>query len=148
MHRRRLLVTALALTLGIGAACSDDEGITIADLVGTWDATQFTLSNPNGVQSLDLIAAGGSFTLTVAANGSFTGEQSLLGQTDTFAGTIVLTGNNTMTLVDATDPSDETDLMYTLNGDQLAITSTDITFDWDGNDVDDPAELEAVLQRQ
>jgi hypothetical protein len=53
-----------------------------------------------------------------------------------------------MTLVDAVDPTDETDLTFTLTGNQMALTSSDITFDWDGDTIDEPADLEAVLQRQ
>ena len=141
---------AAALALGVGVACSDNgtDNVTIADLVGTWNATTFIITNPHGVQSVDLVGMGGSFTLTVMANGSFTGQQDLLGQVDNFGGTIVLTGNHTMTLVDAVNPADETDLTFTLTGNQMALTSSDITFDWDGDTIEEPAELEAVLQRQ
>ncbi len=145
MRRKHLLAAALAL--GVGTACGEGD-VTIDDLVGTWNATQFVLSNPNGIQRADFVALGGSFTLTVTANGSFTGQQTFFGQTDTFAGTVVLTGNNTMTLVDATDLTDATDLAFSLSGDRLAIASTDVVYDWDDDGVDDPADLEAVLVRQ
>jgi hypothetical protein len=152
MNAHRLLPAGLALVLGAALACSDSAGsgdVTLADLAGTWNATQFTLTNPaNSSQSLDLITMGGSFTLTINASGAFSGEQSLLGNTDTFSGTVQLIDNHSMVLIDGTNPSDRTDLTYTLTGDRLAVSSSDLTYDWNNDGTDEAASLSAVLQRQ
>jgi len=152
MQSHRLLPLSLALALGAALACSDSNGtsnVTLADLAGTWDATQFTLTNPaDGSQSVDLIGMGGSFTLTINASGAFSGTQTILGTTDTFSGTIQLSGNHSMSLVDAANPSDITDVTYTLSGDHLVITSSDLTWDWNNDGTDEAANLSAALQRQ
>lgn len=152
MSLPRLLPLALAATLGVSVACGDSNGpdgdLTLADLVGTWSATKFELTKQsNASVSIDLVAAGGSFTLTVSADGAFTGQQSLFGFSDTFSGTVSVSGN-VLTLTDSENPADVTEVVASLSGNTLTLTSDDLAFDFDFDDVDEPANLEAILQRQ
>ncbi len=151
MKRMRIVSVLAAAAVTVTAACSESNGVddlTLADLVGTWNATQFVLTNQsNASQSFDLIQNGGSFTITVAANGTFTGQQSLLGFVDAFAGTVTISGN-VLTLTDSEDPTDVTEIVASLSGNTLTLTSSDLAFDFDFDDVDEAADLLAVLRWQ
>lgn len=68
------------LVIGLAAiSCSDNNGgildpepITAADLVGSYTATEFTLSS--GGDETDVLDAGGVLTLSLNANGTTTGR--------------------------------------------------------------------------
>lgn len=96
MKRRYTLL--LLSTLLLGTACGDGTEITApVTPVGTYDATTFTISGP--VQG-DILASGGSMTITLMADGTTTGSLfipgSLAGGTDLnadMAGTWSLAGS-------------------------------------------------------
>jgi hypothetical protein len=145
---RPFAVAALGMTLAV--ACGDDGPgvVTLDDLVGTWNATQFELTNPaDQAQSFDFIQNGGTVTLTIAANGAFNGEQTLFGFTDTFGGMVVISGNR-MTVTDTQDPTEVTVFTFSLSGNTLSLTSTDIEWDWDNDGNDDSATLDGTMVRQ
>lgn len=66
---------AVLLVLALGA-CADDplgpEDVAPEDLVGTFDATTFTLTE--GGRSLNLLAVGADVEITLAADGTTTGR--------------------------------------------------------------------------
>lgn len=124
------------------------DGITLTDLVGTWDATQVeyqSLDNP--LIRFDLVALGGSLTLTVEANGDYTATIQPPGeQPDTETGSVTLEGNLIELVVDGVPESVEFD--FTLVGNTLTMVTEDEEFDFDGDDIDDPARLTLVLVRR
>ena len=150
MKLLRKLAPLLAVTFV--ASCSDDfvsgadstpEEVVDA-LVGTWNATSFVFTNKaNSSETFDLLADGGSFSITFTATRGFSGSSTFEGATDTFSGTYIVQGTNLIT--SETGESDET-VAFTLSGNTLTLTLDD-EFDFNDDDVDEPATLSIVLQR-
>ena len=72
---RRISTLAFTGALLLGAACSDDDdptGPSVAQVVGTYQATTFTASG--GGISLDILDDGGSLEMTFAESGVVTGH--------------------------------------------------------------------------
>ncbi|MFQ5551437.1 MAG: hypothetical protein ACE5FJ_09405 [Gemmatimonadales bacterium] len=98
---RSFSATTVAGALFLGA-CSGDNILTIEDLVGTWNAQSLTFAATGPLPALDLVAIGGSFTITLQADGSYTQVTNIPGApVDTENGTLVLT-NATETTATAT----------------------------------------------
>lgn len=152
---RTLVAPLLAVTFMVG--CSDSIGSDpigpestpeeiAAALNGTWNATSFVFTNvANTSETFDLIANGGSFSLTITADGQFTGTLTSPGENETFSGTYVAQGTN-LILTDAMEPNDPETVSFTLSGNTLTIDSDDV-FDFDDDGVDEPATSRLVLQR-
>jgi len=127
---RTLSVVALAAV--VAAGCKDSTGpedLTVADLIGSWTATELTyISDANSSQQLDAVAIGlATLEINVAVGGAVTGTYTMLLPQTTeipFAGTISVsdgvvnltgfpldpnlnltvtawTGGNTITMVDS-----------------------------------------------
>ena len=155
--RRNAWAAAVAVLVAVSAVgCSDDgdngtdppAGVTLADLAGTWDATEAefqSLDNP--LIRFDLVALGGSLTLTVAANGDYSATIQPPGEApETETGTVTVQGNVIDLNVDGVPESVEFD--FTLVGNTLTMVTESDEFDFDGDDVDDPARLTLVLVRR
>lgn len=135
--------SVIPLLVALGVSCSDSNGpenVTIEDFAGTWSASQFEVTDPSGqvlANPVDLIGdTFGSLTITVAANGSFTGsfKPTAISQPVSVAGQITLSGN-TLT-IDFSDGLDEPITgPFVLNGDELTVTGTNLTFDWEGQTI-------------
>ena len=145
---------ALAVVPAVACGGDDDDngtgpgGITLADLTGTWDATQVEfvdLSNP--LFRVDMVALGGSLVLTVEANGDYTATVEFPGeQPETETGTVTLSGNVVELNVDGVPESVEFDI--TLVGNTLTMVTESEEFDFDGDGTDEPARLTIVLVRR
>ena len=139
-------VGVLALSAFVFTACDDATGVEVADLEGNWSATQFEYidSNVSGF-SLDAISdAGGSLTLDVAADGSFTGTLSIpgltvnpnTGETITLpiGGSFSINGDTLSIDFDSTTEGyglfGDFDATFTLDGDVLTFTNPATTFDF------------------
>ncbi len=73
---RAISVLAVVGTLAVGCSesTSSEEDITIGDLVGTWTAQSVVYTAVgNPAQQYDLVAGGGSLTMVITADGTFTG---------------------------------------------------------------------------
>ncbi len=151
MHMRRIPSLAALVALSMGVACGDSNApdpLTLENLVGTWRATQFLFTQQSDPSTFfDLIQNSGSVTITIAANGTYVGQQSAFGNTETLSGTITVSGSF-VTLTDDDEPGDPTQFAASLIGNTLTLTSSDFTFDFDFDGTDEPATLTAVLQRQ
>jgi hypothetical protein len=131
----------------VAAGCSDStspEDVTAADLVGTWEATAFEVTAVGGGASMDVIALGGSMTLTAGANGAYTIDI-------TFPGELPEVETGTFTVaegvitIDPEGPDSTMSFDFTLSGNTLTLMGED-TMDLGAGDV--PVTLEIVLQRQ
>ena len=146
---RTLIAPLLAVTFlagcgdSIGADSTPEE---VANaLAGTWNATSFVFTNDaNSSETFDLLADGGSFSITFTAAGGFSGSSTFEGVTDTFSGTYVVQGTNLIT-TDTGEFESET-VTFTLSGNTLTLTLDD-EFDFDDNGFDEPATLVIVLQK-
>ena len=138
---RRFSLVPLLVALSV--SCSDSNGpdvVTIEDFAGSWTASRFQITDPSGQVlpvPVDLIGdALGSLEITVAANGSFTGmfKPTAISPSTAIAGTISLSGN-TLT-IDFTSGLDESIAgPFVLNGDELTVTGTNLTFAWEGETI-------------
>ncbi len=139
---------ALASLLLLGAACSSDKptGPSVSALVGTWDATQITLtSQANPSNTIDGIASGLGIELTFDASGGYTAVTTTQGiSPDTATGTATVNGN-AITLTDATN--EVTSGTFSVNGNTLTVHFTQgLTFDFGSGD--EAATLDATLIKQ
>jgi hypothetical protein len=73
---RRFSLLALIPVLALASACADRVTIVGDVIPGTYTATSFRLT-PDGQPMIDVLAKGGSMTLTVAADNALTGLLSL-----------------------------------------------------------------------
>ncbi|HWP38708.1 MAG TPA: hypothetical protein VNL18_14275 [Gemmatimonadales bacterium] len=146
MKRSGWLTTGLLA--GAALACGDTTGVSTDSLVGTWNATKFEFSNPaNSAQKADLVALGGSFTLTIAASGSYTATfQEPGGAAETVTGTISVQGD-TLTVSESGQGS-PTRFRASRSGNTLTLDSSDEEFDFDDNGTEEPARLVIVLVKQ
>jgi hypothetical protein len=101
------MLNRLTLALGVLVAACGDDGLSPADLAGSYVATVFAVT-PAGQSAVDVLAAGGSLTITLSASGSTTGSlvvpASVPGGplTASMAGTFSLNGT-TVTFTQAAD---------------------------------------------
>ena len=144
---RTLVAPLLAVT--VVAGCGDSNGpgteATINALAGTWNATSLVFTNnANSSETFDLIADGGSFSITFTAAGGFSGSSTFEGDTDTFSGTFEVQGSNL--IISETGESGPETIAFTLSGNTLTLTLDD-EFDFDDDGFDEPATLTITLQR-
>ncbi|HEX9632829.1 MAG TPA: hypothetical protein VGA02_10225 [Gemmatimonadales bacterium] len=123
------------------AACGDSTGITVEDLVGTWEATEIVFTNSaNTSESVDVIDLGASLTVTINSAGTVsTVFDDGQGGTDSDSGTLSVDGS-TLTVGGETFEAER-------SGDVLILTG-DGEWDFDEDGTDDPATLTIRLVRQ
>ena len=147
---RTLSTTVLAAALVVGCNDSTDPGnVSEDDLAGVWTATQFLLtSTADPSVTVDMIALGGTFALTINADGTYSETGVFPGnppEVESGTGTYVIQGSN-LILTEDDDPLPFT-VAFVLSGNTLTLTSTDETFDFDDNGVEEAATLDMVLTR-
>ena len=147
---RTLIAPLLAVTFVAG--CGDSIGPdstpeeVAAAIAGTWNATSYVFTNDaNSSETFDLLANGGSLSLTFTADGQFSGSFTAPGESETFGGTYVAQGTN-LIITDAVDPNDVETIAFTLSGSTITLTLDD-DFDFDDDGVDEPATSVIVLEK-
>ena len=146
---RTLSTTVLAAALVVGCSDSTDPGnVGEDDLAGVWTATQFLLaSTADPTVTVDRISQGGTYTLSFNADGTFS-EAGLFSnptKVESGSGTYVIQGSN-LILTEDDDPEPFT-MAFVLSGNTLTLSSTDESFDFDGDGVEEAATLEMVFTR-
>jgi hypothetical protein len=115
-------------------------------LAGTWNGTKFEFTNKaDPAQTFDLIAEGGTLTLTIASDGRYTGQMVMPGETDNISGTLEVQGTN-LIMNDDAEPGDPDVMAFTLAATTLTLRF-DESFDFDGDGTDEDASVEIVLER-
>ncbi len=104
-------------------------------------------SNPaNPAESVDVIALGVSFTLTIRADSTFTSTfVEPDGTADTDSGTVDVTGS-VLTIAESGEGS-PTAFTAVRGGDDMTLTTSDEDFDFDGDAIEDLANLRIELHR-
>ena len=146
-------------------ACSDDDenGVSdegpifsISDLAGTWNATSlvFTYSGSGPVpepSSYDVIAEGGSATLTVQSSGRFTLTVRPAGEdTESFSGRMYFEDGEFFAIqFDDDPPDDPTYFGESLVGDTFTLNGGPDTAEWDfdGDGNDESASVFLIFER-
>jgi len=139
MSRARIpvarLLSLIAFVAVSSAGCGDSsttepEGLTIADLVGSWKASSVLLtSQANSSQQFDIITAGGELRVTVLDGGRTRMWLDLGSFSDEWDSLLTLDGNAlTMTPAETSRPTRH----YTIDmsADRLTMTSSDASFDF------------------
>jgi hypothetical protein len=136
------LAASAAIVLGCGSSVEPSE------LTGTWDATVFRFTNlANTSQTVDLVAQGGGFTITLSANNTYQATITVPGAADDVtSGTWQYSSLDGLTLTE-TGQTGGTDINVSLAGSTMTLSSTDgITFDFGAGDV--AVRLDATLVRR
>jgi len=131
------------------AACgSDSTGNSIPNIVGTWRATKFEfVSVANAATKVDLIAAGGTGTIVISSNGSFSTTLTAPGQTPLVStGTYVETATTLTITITNPPPTEVATFAMAVSGNAMVLTGAQVTFDFGSGDV--PAYLNINLTRQ
>lgn len=125
-----LAVLVTLFSVGCGDSATEPDGITVADLVGSWTAASAVMTNKtNPSQQFDIIAAGGEMRVTVLNNGGARTWLELADFSDEWDAQITLNGNQlTSTPVESTRPTRHWTI--SVAGDRLTMTSTDGEWDF------------------
>ncbi len=144
---KRTFVVYLLVGAAAGIGCGDATGVTADELAGAWSATQYEFTNPaTASQQVDIIAMGGSFSISFMASGDFTANFQEPGeQLETISGTISV-GGDTLTISESGQGS-PTDFVASRSGSTLTLTTSDEEYDFDGDDVEEPASLRIILRK-
>lgn len=142
--RSRVWGTML-LAGALGVAC--ESGVTEDDLIGTWNATEFVFSDfGDPVTDFDVLAEGGSVTMGIRADGTFTLTFTIGGlEPDVVDGTWDLQGDDVLILTEEGEV-DGLALEISLDGTTLTVYSDDVEFDFGDGEI--PAQLEALFEKQ
>jgi hypothetical protein len=149
---RRL--SAFVLLAAVAAGCSDStapEDITVANLVGTWNATSATFTPVGGGVGVEVVARGFDLTITIAASGAYTLTVSVPGEENEIE-TGTLTVSNGRITATPSDPLEDPGFLdiVSLNGDNLTLFVDDEEFDFTDDSIDNEtaATLTIVLMRE
>ncbi len=146
---RTLSTTVVAAALVVGCNDSTNPGGSENPLAGVWNATQFMfVSTADPTVTVDKIALGGTFTLTLNGNGTYSEAGLLPGnppKVEAGTGTYVVEGTN-LILTEADDPVPST-VAFVLSDNTLTMSIPDESYDFDEDGVDEAATLELVLTR-
>ena len=147
--RRRLAV------LLVPVACSSATGVeqlTLADLVGTWDATAIEVTN-NLDPSLqeDLYALGVRWQITVTGAGTFTVELANPFGTDSYSGTISIEGDS-LVMESTETASARWTLHYVFDGGAIDLTWVGTeqcgSYDWTAPECPIPVTFRMTLRKR
>jgi len=148
-------LSACAVIAAVAVGCSDSiapEDITVADLVGAWNATRATFDEVAGTGTFDMIpdVPGVTMSLTITAAGAYTVTITMPGEADEVETGTATVANGVLTVT----PSDPLEDPYTidivsLSGDNMTLMFDDEEWDFTDDSVDNPtaATLTIVLQR-
>jgi hypothetical protein len=139
---------AIALMGAAAIACGDDDDAPSNESVsGTWSIAKFEYVNAaNTAERVDLVAQGLSGTVNLNDNGQYTATTTEPGfDPETVTGTWSYTAD-TFSL---TETGNSFTWVFNLDvgDDVLTLTGADTEFDFDGDDVPEPATWNITLER-
>jgi hypothetical protein len=140
-------VWLLTTAVGMAAGCGDDStGPSESSLVGTWRATKVELiSVQDPAIKFDLVALGATVRLVLGSSKAYTLTLSVPGEPQEIVTGSWSSSGDVLTL---TDESGDMQFDMTLSGNTLTLTGADGEFDFNDDDVDEPAHLNMVLVRE
>ena len=128
MKKTSALSPACVVLLATMLAGCSVHTITTADFVGTWTATQWTETNLVSYQTVDVIAPGGAWTITIISDGSYTGAVTIPGSASVpVSGTSTILDNSLMVVQQG---AQTIHISYTLSGNRWTLTHTDGTYNF------------------
>ncbi len=155
MRLARLLLVGL-LSAGLFLGCDDDDGagpdggISMGDLVGTWEIVLLEFTNlADESQSVDQTDFGVEGTLTATSAGDLAVVlvvPAAEAVAEVITGSVSVQSGNVVVTEDGL-PGEEITFSATLSGGTLELTTDDQEFDFDGDGTDEPARQRVGLQR-
>jgi len=165
-QRTRLLVTIFGLLSLTFWACSifggndEEEGfeqfslegtnVSVADIAGNWNATQglFGRSGEGPVVEVDVVAEGGSITLSIQSNGNFSVTVSYGGSSDTSTGRMAF-DEDLLVISFNDDPEEWEYFSITHDEPNLSIMGGTVyeAFDYDGDGIDEDSDIDFIFMR-
>jgi len=149
MHR--IIGVLLLALLPFTSSCGGDDETTgplSNDLIGSWDATVIELiSVANPDVNVELVALGAHGRIVLEANGDFGLSVGVPGEPTEFAGG---TWSSTTVLTLSFDSGEIEGTWrfgYVLNGDTLRLTGASAEYDFNEDEIEDPAVLNMTLVR-
>ena len=146
MKLRHLITSALALILM--SACTDGlVDVNVDEIVGTWTATSMVFtSDADADVSVDLIAEGATLSVVLGAEGTYSLVIHEPGfEPEDEGGTYSVDG--AILTLDPIEFEENDSFEAVLNGNTLTLTSSDDEFDFDDDEIEDPASLVVTLSR-
>ncbi|MEM7380453.1 MAG: hypothetical protein AAF361_04555 [Bacteroidota bacterium] len=159
---RYFLGAVLCIAMGIlFTSCSEDnEGpecslqgtnLSVSDIAGNWDATtaNFGLDVTGPVQEIDIVAEGGSVTLSIQSGGRFTLSITEPGEpSDNSSGSLCFDEDLLIVNFDEDGPDEYEFFAIQFNSGTNTLTiEGPTTFDFDGDGQSEPARVFLVLTR-
>jgi hypothetical protein len=145
----RALRASAALLVASTLACGDDgTGPPAAELTGSWEATAAEVTTTDGsAVTVDVLALGGAFALTLSGDGSFTVQVALPGEPgESWSGSWTALGD-VLRLDFTSGLMGRCEFDMTLAGNELTLRGADTEFDVDGDGQEEPVQLDLVLRR-
>jgi len=145
--RRFPKLGSAAFLLLCGAATAQAQSLPLGDLVGSWRAVSFEVSDPAG-QPMDLLAIGGALWLTIDANQTYVVTTQHPGDPLREAGTGAVRVVSTATIeFQGFGAVDWQSFTFSVAGDSLTL-SGQMSLDLDGSGRHEPTHVEIGLARQ
>ncbi len=149
----RKWIGLLVAIFGLLTACGDDgagpDGPNVADLAGNWELTLFEWRNDaNPLETVDGFQEVGlaSVTLVIEENGRFVLEFVFSDGANPIQATGSISLSQTTLTFDYDDAPPFT-VSYSLSGDVLTLTHEDAEFDFDDDQMPDPATTVLIYER-
>lgn len=152
------LLTMIMFSFSL-VSCSEDEGpdcslngtnFSVSDISGNWTATEASFFNVSTepIQVVDVVAEGGSVTLSIQSNGRFTLNITESGGSNTRSSGDLCFDEDLLVVRFDGDAADDFEFFrVTLNGTNNLSLDGPAEFDFDGNGTPDPADISLALVR-
>ena len=138
-------IAALTVSLACGG---DGSGPSRDQFAGTWDATKLEFTNvANTSQKVDIIALGATFVIVLESTGDYQETLVVPGSApENTTGTWSVSSD--VITIKETGSSGDQQFNWSLSGNTLTISGANTDFDFNGDGVDEPAKLSAVLVKR
>ena len=123
------------------------EGTSVGELAGTWEGTKLLfISSPGATDTVDVLAEGGALALTIGDDGSYSLGIALPDELPALeTGTLLIDGSR-LILISDSPLIDPVVFVFSRIGNTLFLDG-DGEYDFDDDGEDDPADIEAELER-
>jgi len=141
--------TAAALAAALTVACSDSTApteVTLADLVGEWDAASAVFTPVAGGTGVDVVALGFAFNIVINAEGGYVATLTDPIEGDEIELGTLAVANGVITFTPTGEDPYTMDIVN-LDGNTLTVRDDDESFDFDDDDVEEDAILTIVLEK-
>lgn len=136
-------LASLIVSLGCGGGSPPAD-----DFVGTWNAESCVYTNASDTsQSADLVVLGGSYEMTLNADGSYEVVATLPGESGFTTSGTWEASIDLFTLNYAVPFTGSAQFEFNLSNDTLTLTGADSSYDFDDDGTPDDAKLDMVLIR-